>query len=64
MDLNDNPDGRRSGGDTADSLREQAAACRRLAAAARTRAGTTSLDALADHFDEQARKLDPSSQRR
>ena len=50
--------------DSAESLREQAAACRRLAAAARTRAGTTSLDALADHFDEQARKLDPMSLRR
>ena len=50
--------------DAAESLREQAASCRRLATAARTRAGTSSLDALADHFDEQARKLDPSSQRR
>ena len=50
--------------DTAESLREQAASCRRLATAARTRAGTSSLDALAEHFDEQARKLDPSSQRR
>jgi hypothetical protein len=46
-------------GDTADSLREQAAACRRLAAASRTRAGRSSLGALADHFEEQARKLDP-----
>jgi hypothetical protein len=49
-------------GDTADSLREQAAACRRLAAASRTRSGRTSLIALADHFDAQARTLDPSSQ--
>jgi len=24
----------------------------------------TSLEALGDHFDEQARKIDPSSQRR
>jgi hypothetical protein len=47
--------------DTGDSLRSQAAACRRLAAAARTRSGRTSLEALANHFDEQARKLDPSS---
>ena len=46
--------------DSADSLREQAAACRRLAGAARTRAGNSSLAALADHFDEQARKIDPS----
>jgi hypothetical protein len=42
-------------------LREQAAACRRLAAVAQTRSGTSSLRALADHFDEQARKLDPLS---
>jgi len=39
-------------------LRNQAAACRRLAAQARTRAGTTSMSALADHFEEQARRLD------
>jgi hypothetical protein len=49
---------------SADGLREQAASCRRLAAAARTRSGMTSLNELGDHFDEQARKLDPSSQRR
>lgn len=49
---------------SADGLREQAASCRRLATAARTRTGMTSLHELADHFDEQARKLDPSSQRR
>jgi len=60
MPLDDYPNGRPAP-DTADSLREQAAACRRLAAAARTRAGRTSLDALADHFDKQARKLDPSA---
>jgi hypothetical protein len=49
--LPDNSDG-------AEGLRNQAAACRRLAARARTRAGTSSMNALADHFDEQARKLD------
>jgi hypothetical protein len=47
----DNPDG-------AEGLRNQAAACRRLAARARTRAGTSSMNALADHFDEQARRAD------
>jgi hypothetical protein len=47
----DNPDG-------AEGLRNQAAACRRLAAQARTSAGTTSMSALADHFDEQARRAD------
>jgi hypothetical protein len=49
---------------SADSLREQAASCRRLASAARTRSGMTSLQELGDHFDEQAHKIDPSSQRR
>lgn len=49
-----NPDG-------ADGLRNQAAACRRLAAQALTRAGTTSMNALADHFDEEARRLDLSA---
>jgi hypothetical protein len=48
----------------ADGLREQAAACRRLSQQSRTRAGTKALEALGDHFDEQARKLDPSSQKR
>ncbi|MFL6764749.1 MAG: hypothetical protein ACJ8FO_06085 [Sphingomicrobium sp.] len=61
MRLDDNP-APRPNADTAESLRSQAAACRRLAAASRTRAGRTSLDALADHFDDQARKLDPSGQ--
>jgi type IV secretory pathway VirB9-like protein len=46
-----NPDG-------AEGLRDQAAACRRLAAQARTRAGNTSMTALAEHFDEQARRID------
>jgi hypothetical protein len=49
---------------SADSLREQAASCRRLAGTARTRSGLTSLQALGDHFDDQARKLDPFSERR
>ena len=47
----------------ADSLRGQAAACRRLSRQARTRAGTKALIHLGDHFDEQARKLDPFSQK-
>jgi hypothetical protein len=64
LDLDETPEPNRARQDSAESLREQAASCRRLATAARTRAGTSSLDALADHFDEQARKLDPSSQRR
>ena len=47
----ENPDG-------PEGLRNQAAACRRLAARARTRAGTSSMNALADHFDEQAQRAD------
>jgi hypothetical protein len=47
----ENPDG-------AAGLRNQATACRRLAARARTHAGTSSMNALADHFDEQARRAD------
>jgi hypothetical protein len=47
----DHPDG-------ALGLRNQAAACRRLAAQARTSAGTTSMTELAAHFEEQARRLD------
>jgi hypothetical protein len=50
--------------DRADSLREQAASCRRLAAQARTRAGSKALDALGDHFDGQALHLDPRSMKR
>jgi hypothetical protein len=50
--------------DSAEQLREQAAACRRLALQARTRAGKKGLEGLGDHFDDRARKLDPSSQRR
>ena len=45
-------------------MREQAAACRRLAVKARTRAGSKALDHLGDHLDERARKLDPLSLRR
>ena len=50
--------------DNAGSLREQAAACRRLSVQARTRQGVRALEALGDHFDEQARKLDPASLRK
>lgn len=53
-----------SRGDTADSLREQAAACRRLSLKSRTRAGSNALQALGDHFDEQASRIDPLSARR
>ena len=48
----------------AEALREQAASCRRLASVARTPAGRISIEELGDHFDEQARKLDPASLKR
>lgn len=48
----------------ADGLREQAAACRRLSQQSRTRSGAKALQALGDHFDEQARQVDPSSMKR
>ena len=64
MDLEDTPSPRHERRESAEGLREQAAACRRLASIARTRSGYTSMIGLADHFDEQARKIDPASQRR
>jgi len=41
-----------------EGLRSQAAACRRLAMQARTTAGASSMTALADHFDDQATRLE------
>jgi hypothetical protein len=63
MPLDDGSDGAPTRA-AADGLREQAAACRRLSTQARTRQGTKALEALGDHFDEQARKLDPNSFKR
>lgn len=48
----------------ADSCREQAAACRRLAKKTRTQAGHVALTAVAEHFDDDARRIDPMSERR
>ena len=64
MDFEDTSDSRPDPRVAAEAFREQAASCRRLASAARTRAGRTSIAALGDHFDEQARKLDPLSLKR
>jgi hypothetical protein len=64
LDLEDTPSPRHERRESAEGLREQAAACRRLASIARTRSGRTSMVALGDHFDAQARKIDPASQRR
>jgi hypothetical protein len=58
LDSNDKRAGA-SQGDTADSLREQAAACRRLSLKSRTRAGAKALQELGNHFDEQASRIDP-----
>jgi hypothetical protein len=50
--------------ETAESLREQAEACRRLARKAKTWAGSCALGTAADTFDDDARKIDPNSLRR
>jgi len=47
--------------EAADGLREQAASCRRLARRARTGAGGTALQAVAEQFDTDARRIDPLS---
>jgi hypothetical protein len=52
-----------SRGDAADELRKQAAACRRLARRASTPRGASALVAVADHFDADARHVDPMSER-
>jgi len=51
-------------GEAADCLREQAASCRRLANRARTDNGATALHAVAEQFDDDARRIDPLSERR
>ena len=50
--------------EAADSLREQAASCRRLARRARTAGGLTALSTVAEQFDTDARRIDPMSERR
>lgn len=50
--------------EAADELREQAASYRRLARRARTPNGTTALTTVADQFDKDARRIDPSSMKR
>lgn len=53
-----------SRGEAAEDLREQAASCRRLAKRARTSSGATALTGVADQFDDDARRIDPASERR
>ena len=55
---------RLSRGEAADELREQAASCRRLARRARTDSGSSALTTVAEQFDDDARRIDPSSHRR
>jgi hypothetical protein len=50
--------------EAADELREQAASCRRLARRARTTGGTSALKTVAEQFDDDARRIDPLSERR
>ena len=58
------PDANSMRSDAADALRGQAATCRRLAVRALTAAGSTALGLLGEHFDDQARRIDPNSERR
>jgi hypothetical protein len=47
--------------EAADSLRSQAESCRRLARRARTPRGSSALSCVADQFDDDARRIDPTS---
>ena len=51
-------------GEAAEELREQAASCRRLAKRARTTSGLSALTAVADQSDDDARRIDPTSDKR
>jgi hypothetical protein len=53
-----------SGEDAADGLRDEAAACRRLAKRARTGSGGIALRAAAEQFERDAVRIDPRSLRR
>jgi len=50
--------------EAADDLREQAASCRKLAGRARTDNGAAALKTVAEQFDDDARRIDPLSERR
>jgi hypothetical protein len=50
--------------EAADELREQAASCRRLARRALTNGGSSALKTVAEQFDDDARRIDPLSERR
>jgi hypothetical protein len=61
VDLNYRQQGPRA--EAAEELREQAASCRKLARRARTSNGSAALATAADQFDDDARRIDPSSQK-
>jgi hypothetical protein len=50
--------------EAAEELREQAASCRRLACRARTTSGSSALKTVAEHFDDDARRIDSCNERR
>lgn len=50
--------------EAAEALREQAASCRRLATRATTHVGSAALVTVAEYFDADARRIDPSGERR
>jgi len=50
--------------EAAEELRDQAASCRKLARRARTASGSTALETVADQFDDDARRIDPSTFKR
>jgi hypothetical protein len=52
---------RRTRREAADELREQAASYRRLARRARTTSGSSALIKVAGQFDDDARRIDPTS---
>lgn len=50
--------------EAAEELREQAASCRRLSKRTLTRGGSSALTTVAEQFDQDARRIDPLSERR
>jgi hypothetical protein len=50
--------------EAANQLRDQAASCRSLARRARTNSGSIALTCVAEQFDDDARRIDPSSLKR
>ena len=50
--------------EAAEELRKQASCCRRLARRARTATGSTALKTIAEQFDDDARRIDPTTLKR